>query len=43
MNNKYYNFLKNHLDKLYEECKHGDEEHQKWLKDKFENYLKSIK
>lgn len=31
--------LKQHLNKLYEECKHGDEEHQKWLKDKFEDYL----
>lgn len=32
------------LDELYEQCKHGDEEHQKWLKDKFNAYsLENIK
>lgn len=25
---------------LYEEIKHGDEEHQKWLKDKIEDFIK---
>ena len=32
-------FLKENLNKLYEECKHGDEEHQLWLKNKFNEYL----
>lgn len=27
------------LDELYEECKHGDLEHQMWLKNKFKQYL----
>lgn len=30
------------LDDLYEEIKHGDEEHQKWLKDKIEEFKKSL-
>ena len=30
------------LDDLYEEIKHGDDEHQKWLKDKIEEFKKSI-
>lgn len=32
--------LKVHLDKLFLECEHGDEQHRKWLKDKFNDYLK---
>ncbi len=28
------------LEELYEECKHGDQEHQDWLKNKFDVYLK---
>jgi bacterioferritin (cytochrome b1) len=28
------------LRKLYEEIKHGDEEHQQWLKDKIEQFIK---
>lgn len=32
------------LEEIYEDAKHGDEEHQKWLKDKFNNYsLENIK
>jgi hypothetical protein len=32
------------LDSIYEEAKHGDEEHQKWLKEKFDSYpLENIK
>lgn len=27
------------LEELYEECKHGDKEHQNWLKNKFNDYL----
>lgn len=27
------------LEELYEECKHGDKEHQDWLKNKFDKYL----
>jgi bacterioferritin (cytochrome b1) len=27
------------LNKLYEEIKHGDEEHQKWLKDKIDLFI----
>lgn len=30
------------LDELYEDIKHGDEEHQKWLKDKIEEFKKSL-
>lgn len=30
------------LDRLYEEIRHGDEEHQKWLKDKIEEFKKSL-
>lgn len=31
-------FLKERFDKLYEECKHGDKEHQLWLKNKIEDF-----
>lgn len=27
------------LEELLEECKHGDQEHQDWLENKFKNYL----
>lgn len=29
------------LEELYEECKHGDKEHQDWLKNKFNSYFKN--
>lgn len=29
------------LEKLYEEIRHGDEDHQKWLKDKIDNFEKN--
>lgn len=32
-------YLSNHLEKLFLECEHGDEEHRKWLKNKFNDYL----
>lgn len=32
-------FLAECLQDLYDECEHGDEEHRKWLKDKFDNFL----
>ena len=32
-------FLTERFNKLYEECKHGDDEHQKWLKNKFEDFI----
>lgn len=28
------------LDELYLECEHGDDEHRKWLKDKFDDFYK---
>lgn len=28
------------LRELYEEIRHGDEEHQQWLKDKIEDFIK---
>ena len=32
------------LDTIYKESKHGDEKHQKWLKEKFDSYdLNNIK
>lgn len=31
------------LIQLYEECKHGDEEHQQWLKDKIMDFSKRHK
>lgn len=30
--------VKEALNELYEQCKHGDAEHQKWLKDKFDAF-----
>lgn len=35
--------LKNALDKLFVECEHGDEDHRKWLKNKFENFYNRYK
>lgn len=36
--------VKKALNKIYEEAKHGDEEHQQWLKEFFDNYpLDNIK
>lgn len=37
-----YNF-KELLDNLYEEIKHGDEEHQKWLKNKINEFYLNLK
>lgn len=34
--------LKDALDDLFEVCKHGDEDHQNWLRDKFNEYLKEF-
>jgi len=31
------------LSRLYEEVKHGDQEHQDWLKSKFDDFLKRLK
>lgn len=31
--------LRGSLEELYLECEHGDEEHRKWLKDKFNSFL----
>lgn len=36
----YREVIKLALEELYEECKHGDKEHQDWLKNKFKSYLK---
>ena len=33
--------LKQSLEELFEECKHGDQEHQDWLENKFKEYLKN--
>ena len=36
--------VKHALNTIYEEAKHGDDEHQKWLKEFFDNYpLDNIK
>lgn len=35
----YKEVIKLALDELYEECKHGDQDHQDWLKNKFNSYL----
>lgn len=36
--------VKEALEDIYEKAKHGDEEHQKWLKEFFDNYsLENIK
>lgn len=32
--------VKKAFNDLYDEIKHGDDEHQKWLKDKMEDFLK---
>lgn len=32
--------LNKHLEQLFLECEHGDAEHRKWLKDKFNDYAK---
>lgn len=32
--------LNKHLEQLFLECEHGDEQHRKWLKDKFDDYGK---
>ena len=34
--------LKTVLNQLFEECKHGDQEHQDWLKNKFEEFYNKI-
>jgi hypothetical protein len=34
--------LKVHLDKLFDMCKHGDQEHQDWLREKFNSYISSL-
>lgn len=31
--------FENLLNELYEEIKHGDEEHQQWLKDKIQEFI----
>ena len=31
--------LKKHLDNLFKECEHGDDEHRQWLRDKFNDYF----
>lgn len=33
--------LKEALDELFEQVKHGDQEHQKWLRNKFDEFLKN--
>lgn len=33
-------YLQVSLEELYKECEHGDEEHCKWLKDKFDDFYK---
>ncbi len=32
--------LRELFNKLYEDIRHGDKEHQLWLKDKLDNFLK---
>lgn len=34
--------IKDALDELYEEVKHGDLEHQRWLRNKFNDYVKKL-
>ncbi len=34
--------LRSTLDRLYLECEHGDIEHRKWLKDKFDAFADEI-
>jgi hypothetical protein len=31
--------LNEHLEELFKECKHGDDKHKQWLKDKFDDYF----
>ena len=38
---KYTKYLKTLFEKLYEETKHGDIEHQEWLRLKIMNFLKN--
>ena len=33
--------IKHHMRQLFQEIKHGDQEHQDWLENKIENYIKS--
>ena len=33
--------IKQALEELFDEVKHGDKEHQKWLKDKFDSFAKN--
>lgn len=45
-NYKYYlpsyrSVVKQALQELFEECKHGDQEHQDWLENKFKEYLRN--
>lgn len=35
--------FKKHLDELFKECEHGDDEHRQWLKDKFNDYFERNK
>lgn len=35
--------LEKALNLLYAEVAHGDEEHRKWLKDKFDDFLQNLK
>ncbi len=36
-------YIKECLDQLFIESEHGDAEHRQWLKDKFNNFLATIK
>jgi len=36
-------FVKAHLKALFEEIKHGDQEHQDWLENKIKEYSREIK
>lgn len=38
-----YDFLKTALEELFEITKHGDQEHQDWLENEFNNYLEKFK
>ena len=33
--------IKYHMRQLFQEIKHGDQEHQDWLENKIEDYIKS--
>jgi FtsZ-binding cell division protein ZapB len=45
VNNSFINLFKDlfkrRLDELYLECEHGDKEHRKWLKNKFDDFYKN--